>query len=88
MIAPKPKTESVRSTAGATGGQTKMHRQQAAGPARPGHSGKNQSVAPGQKRASGGPFGRPVFRFRRQLKPGALAMSNSLNKTCRIMGRI
>jgi hypothetical protein len=37
------------------GGSTKMHKQQAAGPAVPAHTGKVQTAVPGSKRAVGGP---------------------------------
>jgi hypothetical protein len=39
----------------AKGGTTKMFGKQAAGPDKPGNTGKDQSAAPGAKRAAGGP---------------------------------
>jgi hypothetical protein len=51
----KPKKTSVqRPVTYVEGGATKMHKQQAAGPARPGRTGKVQTAAPGAKRAMGG----------------------------------
>jgi hypothetical protein len=55
MIAPTPKKELKRGTTFARGGSTKMFKPQAAGPDRPGNTGKDQTAAPGAKRASGGP---------------------------------
>jgi hypothetical protein len=54
MIAPKSKKESEHGARFATGGSTKMHKPQAAGPAKPSVTGKTQTLAPGSKRASGG----------------------------------
>ena len=39
----------------ARGGNTPMHRQQAAGPAKSGQTGKSQTPAPGARAARGGP---------------------------------
>jgi hypothetical protein len=39
----------------ASGGNDRMHKQQAAGPAKGGHSGKVQTPAPGKRAAAGGP---------------------------------
>jgi hypothetical protein len=39
----------------AEGGTTRMFKPQTAGPDRPGNTGKDQTPAPGSKRASGGP---------------------------------
>jgi hypothetical protein len=53
------KIDSLHSRAFARGGQTKMFGKQAAGPDKPGNTGKDQTAAPGPKRAQGGP---PVAR--------------------------
>jgi hypothetical protein len=53
---PKSKAERLRDTdAYAEGGSTRMLKQQAAGPARAGQTGKQQTAAPGAKAAKGGP---------------------------------
>jgi hypothetical protein len=50
----KTKTESEKDVTFAEGGTTKMFGPQAAGPDKPGDTGKDQSSAPGAKFASGG----------------------------------
>ena len=50
----RSKKESQREAAFAKGGKTKMFKQQAAGPDRPGNTEKDQSAAPGAKFARGG----------------------------------
>jgi hypothetical protein len=50
-----PKSFTQRIAPYAKSGTTRMHAQQAAGPARAGRTGKIQNVAPGAKRAAGGP---------------------------------
>ena len=50
----KSKTSAQHGAAFAKGGNTAMHRQQAAGPAKSGHSGKVEGVVPGAKSAKGG----------------------------------
>jgi hypothetical protein len=53
---PKPKKKSAqRLVEFAEGGSNKMFFQQAAGPDKPGNTGKDQSSTPGAKRARGGP---------------------------------
>jgi hypothetical protein len=54
MTTPKPKRDAVRSARYAEGGDDKMVRPQAAGPARPGTTGKVPTPAPGAKSATGG----------------------------------
>src|SRR5262245_21332913 len=49
------KRESQRGTTFARGGNDRMFKEQAAGPAKPGQTGKNQSPAPGARAARGGP---------------------------------
>ena len=46
--------ESVRRAAFSKGGSTKMFKKQAAGPDRPGNTGKDQTAAPASKRAISG----------------------------------
>jgi hypothetical protein len=55
MTVYKSKSERLRETTFAEGGTTRMAKPQAAGPAKPGSTGKPQNPAPGAKRASGGP---------------------------------
>lgn len=50
----KSKTETSHDVTFAEGGDTHMFGQQAAGPDKPGNTGKDQSGAPGAKFASGG----------------------------------
>ena len=45
----------VRNTQFGKGGSARMFKQQAAGPAKAGQTGKNQTSAPGAKAAKGGP---------------------------------
>jgi hypothetical protein len=45
----------VRNTQFGKGGSARMFKQQAAGPAKAGQTGKNESAAPGAKAAKGGP---------------------------------
>jgi hypothetical protein len=60
VVAPKrlsvdeTKKEAQRGTTFSKGGRTGMHKPQAAGPDRAGNTGKDQSAAPGSKRAVGG----------------------------------
>jgi hypothetical protein len=51
----RSKSERMRDREFAEGGTTKMFKPQAAGPDRPGNTGKDRSAAPGAKRAKGGP---------------------------------
>lgn len=53
-MTPKSKTESMHNVEFAEGGDTPMFGQQAAGPDKPGNTGKDTSAAPGAKFASGG----------------------------------
>ena len=55
MTVPKPKKDVERDATFAKGGSTRMAKPQAAGPAKPGVTGKTQTAAPGKKRAFGGP---------------------------------
>lgn len=50
----KSKQESEHDVTFAEGGDTPMFKQQAAGPDKPGNTGKDQSGAPGAKYAEGG----------------------------------
>jgi hypothetical protein len=50
----KTKKEAQRPTTYSKGGGDRMFKEQAAGPDRPGNTGKDQTAAPGSKRASGG----------------------------------
>jgi hypothetical protein len=52
------------------GGKGRMFGPQAAGPARPGHTGKNQSAAPGAKSARRGTTKMAAFTPARSAKPG------------------
>jgi hypothetical protein len=52
---PKSKAERLRDASYAEGGSTRMFKPQAAGPDKPGNTGKDQVPAPGAKRAIGGP---------------------------------
>jgi hypothetical protein len=54
-MSPRPKGSVQHGAAFAKGGKTKMFGKQAAGPDRPGNTGKDQSAAPGAKAAKGGP---------------------------------
>jgi hypothetical protein len=54
VMAAKTKQESEHNVEFAKGGDTHMFGQQAAGPDKPGDTGKDQSPAPGAKFASGG----------------------------------
>jgi hypothetical protein len=60
MTIPKPKKDAVRSARYAEGGDDRMFRQQAAGPAPSGRTGKTQTAAPGAKSAKGEPPTRGV----------------------------
>jgi hypothetical protein len=51
----KTKPSFQRKAAFAKGGKTPMFSKQAAGPDRPGNTGKDQSAAPGKRAAAGGP---------------------------------
>jgi hypothetical protein len=66
---PKPKSSVQRSATFNEGGTTKMHKQQAAGAARSGRTGKVQTAAPGAKRAVGGGHA-PVPGRALPAKPG------------------
>jgi hypothetical protein len=55
MKKPKPKKSTQRDVEFAEGGSTRMFKPQAAGPDRPGNTGKDQSPAPGARAAKGGP---------------------------------
>ena len=52
------------------GGTTRMAKPQAAGTDRPGNTGKDQTAAPGTKRATGGPPVRDIGGVSRSAKPG------------------
>jgi hypothetical protein len=54
MVTPRPKKSVQRGATYARGSSTRMFKPQAAGPDRPGNTGKDQSAAPGSKRAVGG----------------------------------
>ena len=54
MVAPKKVKEAEHDETFAEGGDTPMFKQQAAGPDKPGNTGKDQSKAPGPKYAEGG----------------------------------
>jgi hypothetical protein len=54
MVAPKKVKEDERDVTFAEGGDTPMFKKQAAGPDKPGNTGKDQSSAPGAKFAQGG----------------------------------
>jgi hypothetical protein len=53
-MAAKTKTETSHDVTFAEGGDTHMFGEQAAGPDKPGNTGKDQSGAPGPKYAAGG----------------------------------
>lgn len=53
-MAAKTKTETSHDVTFAEGGDTHMFGEQAAGPDKPGNTGKDQSSAPGAKYAEGG----------------------------------
>jgi hypothetical protein len=59
-----------RAAALAKGGIWSMFGKQAAGPDRPGNTGKDQSAAPGAKSARGGTTKMAAFTPARQAKPG------------------
>jgi hypothetical protein len=64
------KIDRLHSKAFARGGRTKMFGQQAAGPDRPGNTGKDQTAAPGPKAARGGPPVRGVGGRARPAQSG------------------
>jgi hypothetical protein len=66
----RSKAERLRDASFAEGGSTRMIRQQAAGPAKAGITGKPQNVAPGQKRAAGGPKTPRGVSLSTPAKPG------------------
>jgi len=68
MAAPKASTQ--RRTVFGRGGTTKMFKRQAAGPDKPGNTGKDQTSAPGSKRASGGTPVRGVGGLSRPARAG------------------
>jgi hypothetical protein len=70
MIAPRPKKEAQSGASFGKGGSTKMHKQQAAGPAKPAITGKAPTAAPGAKRASGGPRTSPAAFLATTAKAG------------------
>jgi hypothetical protein len=66
------KQDRDRGTAFAKGGKAKMFGEQAAGPIRPGQTGKAQNPAPGSKGArGGGKTGADVGGLARPAAPGA-----------------
>jgi hypothetical protein len=54
MVAPTKTKEAQHNVEFAEGGDTKMFGKQAAGPDKPGNTGKDPSAAPGPKYAAGG----------------------------------
>lgn len=54
MVAPKKTKEAEHDVTFAEGGNTPMFGEQAAGPDKPGNTGKDTSAAPGAKFAAGG----------------------------------
>jgi len=54
MVAPTKTKEAQHNVTFAEGGDTPMFKKQAAGPDKPGNTGKDQSAAPGPKYAAGG----------------------------------
>jgi hypothetical protein len=54
MVAPTKTKEAQHDVTFAEGGDTPMFKQQAAGPDKPGNTGKDQAGAPGPKYAAGG----------------------------------
>ena len=54
MVAPTKTKEAQHDVTFAEGGDTAMFAKQAAGPDKPGNTGKDQSAAPGPKFAAGG----------------------------------
>jgi len=54
MVAPTKVKEAQHNVEFASGGDTKMFGKQAAGPDKPGNTGKDTSAAPGPKYAAGG----------------------------------
>jgi hypothetical protein len=54
MVAPTKTKEAQHDVTFAEGGDTPMFKKQAAGPDKPGNTGKDQSAAPGPKYAQGG----------------------------------
>jgi hypothetical protein len=66
----RTKRDTQRSAALAKGGTTKMFGKQAAGPDKPGHTGKVQTSAPGAKSARGGTTKMAAFAPARPVKPG------------------
>ena len=76
MIAPKPKREAQHERQFAKGGAPRMHKQQAAGPVKGGHTGKVQSPAPGKRAATGGSTHMAGFSPARPAKPGRTGPDN------------
>lgn len=54
MVAPTKTKEAQHDVTFAEGGDTPMFKKQAAGPDKPGNTGKDQTAAPGPKYAAGG----------------------------------
>ena len=54
MVAPTKTKEAQHDVTFAEGGDTPMFKKQAAGPDKPGNTGKDQAAAPGPKFAAGG----------------------------------
>jgi hypothetical protein len=80
---PTKKSVSGRGSFG-KGGSTKMFKPQAAGPDRPGNTGKDQSPAPGAQRAAGGTMPRSgglasPAKSEHTGPPGATARSSTRN---------
>jgi hypothetical protein len=66
----RTKKDTQRGATLAKGGTTKMFGKQAAGPDKPGNTGKDQSRAPGAKAAKGGTTKMAAFAPPRPAKPG------------------
>jgi hypothetical protein len=67
------KKHAQRGAALAKGGTTKMFGKQAAGPDKPGRTGKVQTAAPGARAAKGGTTKMAAFTPARSAKPGRTA---------------
>jgi hypothetical protein len=70
MVAPKKTKEAQHDETFAEGGDTAMFGKQAAGPDKPGNTGKDQSSAPGPKYAQGGKGKMFGFAGAQEAKPG------------------
>jgi hypothetical protein len=70
---PRSKAERLRDRDFAEGGTTRMAKPQAAGPVKPGRTGKVQSPAPGKRAAAGGPKTSRDVSLAVPAKPGRTA---------------